>query len=85
MACTKINCPIQYHNMPPDCDLEFCPYRTEDAAITKPIKLEISRNPRNIVWKCGHCGQYMHKTSWGAPVNYCTCCGYRLEWEEDGM
>ena len=35
----------------------------------------------NKVYKCQHCGQYTHRTSWSSPVNYCTNCGARLEWE----
>lgn len=33
------------------------------------------------VFKCSECGQYMHSTSWGSPVEYCSRCGCRLEWE----
>ena len=35
----------------------------------------------NKVYKCQHCGQYTHRTSWASPVQYCTNCGARLEWE----
>lgn len=35
-----------------------------------------------FVWKCENCGQYMHKTSWSNPVNYCSSCGARLDWSE---
>ena len=33
------------------------------------------------IYKCLNCGQYFHKTSWGAPVKYCSRCGKKLEWE----
>ena len=33
-----------------------------------------------FVWKCENCGQYMHKTSWSRPVNYCSHCGSKLDW-----
>lgn len=36
----------------------------------------------NKVYKCLNCGQYTHRTSWSSPVNYCTNCGARLEWNE---
>ena len=33
------------------------------------------------VYKCSECGQYFHSTAWGSPVEYCSRCGARLEWE----
>ena len=36
----------------------------------------------NKVYKCLNCGQYTHRTAWSSPVNYCTNCGFRLEWNE---
>lgn len=49
--------------------------------IAKVTYLEMSRNPKNIIWKCENCGQYMHRTLWSSPVNYCSRCGCRLEWK----
>ena len=47
----------------------------------KVTKIEMP-NPRNVVYKCNRCGQYMHRTSWSRIVNYCSNCGARLEWNE---
>lgn len=52
----------------------------EPKRIAKATKVEM-RNPKNVVWKCSMCGQYTHQTSWSNPVNYCSSCGCRLEWE----
>ena len=38
-------------------------------------------NPKNLVYRCLNCGQYMHKTIWGKPIKYCPHCGRRLEWK----
>lgn len=46
----------------------------------KVEKLEL-KNTSHEVWKCGNCGQYMHRSSWARAVNYCSYCGARLEWE----
>ena len=43
--------------------------------------IEINQNPKNHVYKCAKCGQYMHRTSWSTSVKYCSNCGARLEWE----
>jgi len=42
-------------------------------------KVETVEKPN--VFKCGECGQYFHSTAWGSPVEYCSRCGCRLEWE----
>lgn len=47
---------------------------------TKVENVEM-KNPKQKVYKCLNCGQYTHRTSWSSPVNYCTRCGLRLEWE----
>lgn len=44
-------------------------------------KVEIVEKPN--VFKCGECGQYFHSTAWGSPVEYCSRCGCRLDWNED--
>ena len=46
---------------------------------TKVEKIEM-KNPNNKVYKCLNCGQYMHETSWGSIVNYCTFCGMKIDW-----
>ena len=45
----------------------------------RTAKVDIVKEPN--VYKCHECGQYFHKTSWGAPVKYCSRCGKKLEWE----
>jgi len=45
----------------------------------RTAKVETVEKPN--VFKCGECGQYFHSTSWGSPVDYCSHCGARLEWE----
>ena len=37
-------------------------------------------NPKNEVYRCLNCGQYMHRTSWSSNVNYCSRCGAEIEW-----
>ena len=49
----------------------------------KVVKIELSRNPRNLVYKCKNCGQYTHRTAWSRPVQYCNSCGAKLDWSED--
>ena len=46
-------------------------------------KVEIVEKPN--VYKCSECGQYFHSTSWGSPVEYCSRCGCRLEWEHENL
>lgn len=53
---------------------------TERAAKVKRI---YQKNVNNATYKCLACGQYMHKTSWERPVEYCACCGAKLEWTEE--
>ena len=45
----------------------------------RTAKVETVEKPN--VYKCGECGQYFHSTAWGSPVEYCSRCGARLEWE----
>ena len=44
-------------------------------------KVETVKKPN--VFKCSECGQYFHSTAWGSPVEYCSRCGCRLDWNED--
>ena len=46
----------------------------------RTAKVEVVEKPN--VFKCSECGQYFHSTAWGSPVNYCSRCGARLEWDE---
>ena len=39
-------------------------------------------NPNNMVYKCRSCDQYIHRTSWGRKVNYCSSCGAKLDWSD---
>ena len=45
----------------------------------RTAKVESVEKPN--VFKCSECGQYFHSTAWGSPVEYCSRCGARLEWE----
>ena len=47
----------------------------------RTAKVETVEKPN--VFKCSECGQYFHSTSWGSPVEYCSRCGCRLDWNED--
>ena len=48
----------------------------------KVRKVEME-NPKQKVYKCRNCNQFLHRTAWSCPVNYCSSCGARLEWDED--
>lgn len=69
------------------CGLNTKLYATEAEAIRawnramsrKTAKVETVEKPNT--YKCSECGQYFHQTSWGSPVEYCSRCGARLEWE----
>ena len=50
-----------------------------DQNIAQVEKIEMP-NPKHEVYKCLKCGQYMHKTNWSHPVNYCSNCGAELDW-----
>ena len=47
----------------------------------RTAKVETVEKPN--VYKCSECGQYFHSTAWGSPVEYCSHCGCRLDWNED--
>lgn len=49
-------------------------------AMKERLTSTIEVDPDHNVYKCSYCGQYFHKTSWSAPVNYCSQCGSRLKW-----
>lgn len=51
------------------------------AELERTAKVETVEKPN--VFKCGECGQYFHSTAWGSPVEYCSRCGCRLDWNED--
>ena len=51
----------------------------EMKAQEKTAQVETVEKPN--VYKCSECGQYFHSTAWGSPVEYCSRCGARLEWE----
>lgn len=53
--------------------------RFPSAEPERVAKAEVVEKPN--VFKCSECGQYFHSTSWGSPVEYCSRCGARLEWE----
>lgn len=74
-GCTTTNTTDPNVDFHPVRDFMLNPERT-----AKVTKVEM-RNPKNVVWKCSMCGQYTHQTSWSNPVNYCSSCGCRLEWE----
>lgn len=78
------------------CGICTCDYNTEAEAIQawnramsgsaekssvveRTAKVETVEKPN--VYKCSECGQYFHSTAWGSPVEYCSRCGARLEWE----
>ena len=81
----------------PKCDICTGIHDTEAEAITawnramgngdktspveRTAKVETVEKPN--VFKCSECGQYMHSTSWGSPVEYCSRCGAKLDWDED--
>ena len=46
--------------------------------IERTEKVETVEKPN--VFKCGKYGQYMHSTSWGSPVEFCSRCGAKLDW-----
>jgi len=50
-------------------------------ATERTAKVETVEKPN--VFKCSECGQYFHSTAWGSPVEYCSRCGCRLDWDED--
>jgi DNA-directed RNA polymerase subunit RPC12/RpoP len=50
-----------------------------DQNMAQVEKIEMP-NPKNEVYKCLNCGQYMHRTNWSHPVNYCSNCGAELDW-----
>ena len=55
---------------------------TEKSSIVERIaKVETVEKPN--VYKCSECGQYFHSTAWGSPVEYCSRCGAKLDWDED--
>ena len=79
-----------FENIIQECDsiLEQNPDILVDAIMTLPSadqniaeveKIEMP-NPKHEVYKCLNCGQYMHKTNWSHPVNYCSNCGAKLDW-----
>ena len=49
----------------------------------RTAKVETVEKPN--VFKCSECGQYFHSTAWGSPVEYCSRCGCRLEWEHENL
>jgi len=52
----------------------------EPERTAKVVKVEMP-NPKNLVWRCVECGQYMHPASWARETRYCSYCGARLELE----
>lgn len=51
----------------------------KSSVVERTAKVEEVEKPN--VFKCSECGQYFHSTAWGSPVEYCSRCGARLEWE----
>ena len=56
-------------------------YADGQRAEERTAKVEEVEKPN--VYKCSECGQYFHSTAWGSPVEYCSRCGCRLDWNED--
>ena len=55
-------------------------YADGQRAGERTAKVETVEKPN--VFKCGECGQYFHSTAWGSPVEYCSRCGAKLDWNE---
>lgn len=53
----------------------------KSSTVERTAKVETVEKPN--VYKCSECGQYFHSTAWGSPVEYCSRCGCRLDWNED--
>lgn len=53
----------------------------KSSVVERTAKVETVEKPN--VFKCSECGQYFHSTAWGSPVEYCSRCGCRLDWDED--
>lgn len=84
------NCGREVHKL-----FDYCPgcgYRLEweygnsGVCYAEPVTAKVSRiempNPKNHVYRCENCGQYMHRTSWSWRVNYCSRCGAKIDWSE---
>ena len=71
------------------CKIETTNCKTPEEAVTawnkamgeRTAKVETVEKPN--VYKCSECGQYFHSTAWGSPVEYCSRCGCRLDWDEE--
>lgn len=66
------------------CGLDTAYDIIEDIPSAEPertAKVETVEKPN--VYKCSECGQYFHSTAWGSPVEYCSRCGAKLDWNED--
>ena len=53
----------------------------KSSTVERTAKVETVEKPN--VYKCSECGQYFHSTAWGSPVEYCSRCGCRLDWDDD--